>query len=517
MKKAITLIRKLSHNQSGAVALMFGLLMLPVLGMVGMAIDGVRAMELQRLLKQSLDAAALAGGRNFNDPNRDAIIRSYFASNWVSSQTFGSPTPTIAISADGLTGRLRVSGNAVLTSLLLGTIGFDTITVGSASEVERTDQVLEVALALDNTGSMRCPADSALGCPDSYTGYTRMEAVQDAATLLLDTIYGSKTTDTKLFVSLIPFVQAVNVGQGNIGWMDSAAIASVPWGAGPYPSSEGWRGCVQEDITHVTVEDPPTTYKFQPYYAKPTTVNINWAPVMGKSGFMQAPPYIAGFSPVFGSGRNSGCGLPAIGLTNDRTTVQASINNMNPSIYNFNKIPAITEANSYGYPGTQINVGLSWAWRSVSPEWRGLWDGVAVSRPANYGASGNTKAIVLLTDGENEFYPGFATGMGLVDFNGSTYSLPSLGISSTSFSTAYAQGRAALDAKVTETCRNIRAKGVAIYIVAYALPPGASATRTMIRDCVGDDSRYFDTANATELNTAFRTIGQDLLTLRLTH
>ena len=50
--------------------------------------------------------------------------------------------------------------------------------------------------------------------------------------------------------------------------------------------------------------------------------------------------------------------------------------------------------------GTSMDTGMAWGWRAVSPRWQGHW-GIGDSQsplPRNYGVSGNTKSVILVTD-----------------------------------------------------------------------------------------------------------------------
>jgi hypothetical protein len=55
--------------------------------------------------------------------------------------------------------------------------------------------------------------------------------------------------------------------------------------------------------------------------------------------------------------------------------------------------------------GTMANLGLAWGWRVLSPRWRGLWDGdLADEMPLDYDEPNMEKVVILLTDGNNEWY-----------------------------------------------------------------------------------------------------------------
>jgi hypothetical protein len=90
-----------------------------------------------------------------------------------------------------------------------------------------------------------------------------------------------------------------------------------------------------------------------------------------------------------GRGPNLGCGPVITPLTKSRATLEAGIANMGP----------------WHRGGTTGNLGLSWGWRTISPNWRGLWGGETPNdMPLDYGTPFMDKVVVILTDGQNQFY-----------------------------------------------------------------------------------------------------------------
>ena len=196
----------------------------------------------------------------------------------------------------------------------------------------------------------------------------------------------------------------------------------------------------------------------------------------------------------YGYGYNSGCGSPIVPMTNNRLTAKATIDALQPSI---------------NYGGTMTNMGLVWAWRTISQNWRGLWSGVPSDRPFNNGTLNNYKAVIILTDGDNVF-----NGCSGTFCRGSSTPFGYLGdgrVGSTVSSTAVS----ALDSKVTQVCDNMRAQGYMLYAVMFDLPAGSSSTRTLFSNCVGDSSHFFDVVDSAQLQSALQTIALDLTKLRL--
>ncbi len=77
-------MKTLYPNQSGAILILFGLLLVPLLGLLGYAVDWTRAQAMQRELQAAVDAAAFAGGKSFHlgDDGLKKVIQDYFAENW---------------------------------------------------------------------------------------------------------------------------------------------------------------------------------------------------------------------------------------------------------------------------------------------------------------------------------------------------------------------------------------------------------------------------------------------------
>ncbi len=149
---------------------------------------------------------------------------------------------------------------------------------------------------------------------------------------------------------------------------------------------------------------------------------------------------------------------------------------------------------------TNIPMGLMWGWHLLSPN-APFADGVA------YGTPKSTKVVVMMTDGQNQntsnsnSNASFYSGDGYIWQN-------RLGIASGSST----QRQAALDAKETAVCNNMKAQGIVIYTVRVDVQ---DTNYAVIQGCASSPSQFYDVQDATQLNAVFNAIAGAIENLRI--
>src|SRR5262245_14935788 len=144
----------------GNVGMAFALTVVPLCTVLGLAIDYLRASNLHNALQAAVDAAVLAAGAQGSDD--DSALRktaaSYLDANLKASEKAAlgemrvtSPRP----------GTIRVDAKATSQNSFLKLVGIAVTPVAVASEAVLAT-TLEVALVLDNTGSMAGAKEVAL-------------------------------------------------------------------------------------------------------------------------------------------------------------------------------------------------------------------------------------------------------------------------------------------------------------------------------------------------------------------
>jgi Flp pilus assembly protein TadG len=544
---------RLLPDRRGTIAIILGFSIIPLVGFAGVAIDTTRGYLVKARLNQALDAAALAGGRVFYEPYRDEDVRAFFDANFPPN-FLGSTVSPLTISENPDTGELTVAATANIDTTLTRVLGFEQLTVGARSVVQRADRGMELVLVMDNTGSMR--------------SNDKIGSMRAAARELVDILYGDRQSVPNFWVSLVPYTAAVNIGRGNAGWLEAGSLLSLDYeiddtidagdcdgtmgatawnpdwdssasacivgsrldatalgytseslctGVGVWDPgsaecivSDAWKGCVEArwdptgapggDVT----DDPPSIAPFRPYYwprwrdGNDIEGNFNsWlfddeAIDPGENTTVDETESTNTTSNN-GLGPNLGCGPAITPWTDQRATVEA----------------AIDEMDSWHRGGTTTNLGLVWGWRLLSPRWRGLWGDPDL--PLDYDEPLMQKVAIILTDGDNQFFGGMAPS-GDTDYTG--YQRLSDGrIGTTNLDTA----RESLNARTLSVCNAMKAEGIIIYTITFDVATNSrgQAIRDTFRDCATTPGHFFDSYGGSGLSQTFRVIAAQLSNLRI--
>ncbi|MEL7029309.1 MAG: pilus assembly protein, partial [Pseudomonadota bacterium] len=207
--------RAFGGDRSGNVFALFALSLVPITAFTGIAVDFSRISAAHSRLAQATDAVALAIARNaiFDTAEGWATAETYFDANYP-HDTFG---PGEITDIKLLSDRVDVESIATIKTLIVGLIGYDYSTISAASQVRRPVGGIEVAMVLDNTGSMN--------------GNNKIKDLRKAATDLTEFMFDNIEDPTgqvakPLKIALVPFVTTVNVrtpGVFNWSWIDTDA------------------------------------------------------------------------------------------------------------------------------------------------------------------------------------------------------------------------------------------------------------------------------------------------------
>jgi Flp pilus assembly protein TadG len=191
------LLSRFGKSRSGNIGIMFGLLAVPLMTAVGVGIDYSRMSDLRSKVAAAADTAALAASRNhaLSFAQKKAIAEREYAA---ALRNMGV-TGRIGATVTEVTGGVRIDGTADI-ELAFGQIlgmGRQTVTGYAEAAIGNRDAI-EIALVLDNTGSMK----------------NDIAALRTGATEFVNRVFGP--SQASLRVSMVPYSASVNVGRNNI-------------------------------------------------------------------------------------------------------------------------------------------------------------------------------------------------------------------------------------------------------------------------------------------------------------
>jgi Mg-chelatase subunit ChlD len=148
--------------------------------------------------------------------------------------------------------------------------------------------------------------------------------------------------------------------------------------------------------------------------------------------------------------------------------------------------------------GTNVAQGMVWGWSVLSPT-APFTEGVA------YGDQGTQKAMIVLTDGENNVST--ADNHNLSHYSSYGY------LAGTRFGTQDQElAIDEIDKKVKALCTKIKAKNIRLYTITFQL--NDASAQKMYRDCATSSSMYYNSPTTTELEGIFKKIAEELGNLR---
>jgi hypothetical protein len=196
--------RQFTQDQRGNVAIISALAAVPLLGLVGAAVDYSNAARIKSDLQAALDGAALAGIPHLkeNDTELKKIVGRYLDANL--PPEYRDNDFTVMTTENGTALQIRMQVESPLR--IFRVMGRKAATVGAFSEARSSNDFAEVVLALDSTGTMR----------------PHIPALRQASKDLIKILYDKAGSTNTVRVGLVPYVTAVNVGShpSRMSWMD---------------------------------------------------------------------------------------------------------------------------------------------------------------------------------------------------------------------------------------------------------------------------------------------------------
>ena len=299
------------EDRRGSVAMTFGLTFVPALLMAGAAIDYSRTVTQWSNLQQATDATALVVAHNYLTSQSSPASLKTFAQSYINGLITGTNVSNVQLSKNNTV--VCLSTTSVVPTAVMKIANILALNVAT-SACSQVGQTYEVALALDNSGSMS----------ESAGGQSKIQALQAAVNQLIGILIPSGTVAPQVGISIVPFTSMVNVdvsnGKGRAApFLDAAGISSIHWqnfhrptGVSFTPVSKfdlfdgmgaSWGGCVEERPVPYTTTDTAASSgnadtKFVPYLApdEPGDIDNQYGvtcyPTGSSSCLKTLPPYL---------------------------------------------------------------------------------------------------------------------------------------------------------------------------------------------------------------------------------
>jgi len=513
---------RFAADTNGAVAVVFAIVFATVLMALAIALDFGRGSAEANRQQWALDAAALAASDQLGLPEQDErgeqVAEAYFEAN----MRPGSDSQLTGVTLDEQAGSVVASATGGVVTTLMRAFGYKDMRVGAKTTVVKGGNSIELALVLDNSGSMK----------GSY-----IDDLKTATQNLLGALFAGADGTDKVRVGVVPFAASVNVGSAMRGesWIDNAGIApthmeNVSESRTRFQLFDdigvNWRGCVEvrpgvhaysdslpDDTTPATLfvpmfaPDEPDNdndggQSFSNSYLtddegacvrQPTVcTKYNWRGRCTRWSKVPLDPAVAqartckydGQLPSGGSGPNQNCStLEVLPLSNNQSIVEGHVNAMTAGGY------------------TNIGEGFMWGWRLLSPA-----EPFIEGKP--YAEAGNQKIIILMTDGQNTYRD--ESNMNKSHYN--AYGFASKGRLGTNYSEK--NYRAVMNSNLTQACGLAKQQGITVYTIAFRLENDSSTT-SLLTSCATGSGYFFAASNGQTLVSAFQEIAKQLSKLRV--
>ncbi|RTL50265.1 MAG: pilus assembly protein TadG [Bradyrhizobiaceae bacterium] len=521
------LLARFGRDKRGNVAVIFAITLLPMLGLVGAAVDYARANNARTALQTALDTTALMISKDAAGLTASQIqtrAQQYFNALYTHSAEAPVSNFTAVYSANtGGGSSIILTANSAIQTDFMKVLGsqFNQINLNGATTTKWGSTKLRVALALDNTGSM---SDSG-----------KIGALRTAATNLVTQLSATATNSGDVMISLVPFAKDVNVGSSNyqqfwVKWsgqsdtwdenngscsksgyttkstcqaqgscsISSKSTQSSCTSAGSC-SISGYStqsDCQSAGVCSKSPSSNTTQSKCTKNGGTWTTgvwtagvwTNAVWTPSSHSKwngcvtdrdqdyDIAKTAPDSSNSSTLFPAEQYSACPASVMPLSSDWTSLKNAIAAMQPN------------------GGTNQAIGMAWGWLS-------LIQANPLNAPAEDSNYQWSHVIILLSDGLNtqDRWPSYG--------NGNTQSTCS--------------GSPCIDARQQKLCDNIKAvkdsNGNSLYtIYTIQVNTGSDPTSSVLQYCASDPSKFFMLTTANQIITTFDSIGTQLAKLRIT-
>jgi Flp pilus assembly protein TadG len=235
------------QNRDGNVAMLFGLALLPIMATTGAAIDYSRASDARTQLQSALDSTALAVAKT-SPLLTDAQLRTEAEKHFRAVLQQRNDLALLPIDIRRTNKAVVVTAAGVLPTSFMKLFGYKSTNVASTAEAAIGQRKVELALALDNTGSMG--------------RLSKMDELKKATKNLINAAEVAAPAGSGMIkIALVPFDTEVNVNPAlyrNQSWLafrEDAAPRAFDDIRPRMATKAAWTGCITDRGTGYDAND----------------------------------------------------------------------------------------------------------------------------------------------------------------------------------------------------------------------------------------------------------------------
>jgi Flp pilus assembly protein TadG len=232
----MNLLQRFQSHTGGNFAVMGAVLMLPLAIGAGTSVDYSRAVNVRTKLQSAADATALALARDAGKLT-DAELQA--KGDVIFAATYGAQSGTdrfqrASFTATKTSKLVTVTVSGSIPNTLMKLAGMPTTEIAAGGQAAWGVRKIEVALVLDNTGSM--------------AANNKMTELKKAAKNLVSTLEKVATEPGSVKISLVPFTTQVRLDPSlkTASWLDFATTGT---------NKATWNGCVKDRAQPYDVTD----------------------------------------------------------------------------------------------------------------------------------------------------------------------------------------------------------------------------------------------------------------------
>ena len=376
---ARTLMLKVSHfraDETGTMTFFAMMLIILIFMCSGMAVDLMRHERMRSAIQNTSDEAVLAAANLDQTLDPTAVVNDYFAK--------AGMTPyltSVVVNTASNARSVTATTTASLPTYFMKLEGIQTLTANGASAAEESIGNVEVAIALDNSGSMTQQAVSGTTttcttsrgkttCTTTTQYTTKILALIAAANSFVDQMFTNVETGA-LTMSLMPYDSHLSIGD--------TLMANL--------------NVTSENTVSQCIDLQPSDFN---------TTAVSTTTLLQRTPYMDSWDTGSSMSNI---DCNSNSYRDSVVFSNNPATLHTLINSLQAS------------------GNTSIDTGVKWASATLDPAFQpvvkilisaGTLTSAYAGRPAAYNDRNFMKVLIVMTDGENttrgQINPGYYSG-----------------------------------------------------------------------------------------------------------